>query len=37
MTQATDTDIRELLKTAIDGNTRAIDGLIKATEANAKE
>ena len=35
MTQATDTDIREL-KTAIDGNTRAIDGIIKATEANAK-
>jgi hypothetical protein len=35
MTQATDTDIREL-KTAIDGNTRAIDGLIRATEANAK-
>lgn len=34
MTQATDTDIREL-KTAIDGNTRAVDGLIKATEANA--
>jgi hypothetical protein len=35
MTQATDTDSREL-KTAIDGNTRAIDGLIRATEANAK-
>jgi hypothetical protein len=35
MTQATDTDIREL-KTAIDGNTSAIAGLIKATEANAK-
>ena len=34
MTQATDTDIREL-KTAIDGNTRAVDGLIKSTEANA--
>lgn len=34
MTQATDTDIREL-KTAIDGNIRAVDGLIKATEANA--
>jgi hypothetical protein len=35
MTYATDTDIREL-KTAVDGNTRAIDGLIRATEANAK-
>jgi hypothetical protein len=35
MTQVTDTDSREL-KTAIDGNTRAIDGLIRATEANAK-
>jgi hypothetical protein len=42
MTYSTETDIREL-KTAIDGNTRAIatqsdriDGLIKATETNAK-
>ena len=42
MTQATDTDIREL-KTAIDGSIRTIatqseriDGLIRATEANTK-
>ena len=35
MTQATDTDIREL-KTAIDGNTRAIEAIVRATEANAK-
>ena len=42
MTQATDTDIREL-KTAIDGNTRAVEAidrrleaLTKTTEANAK-
>jgi hypothetical protein len=34
MTQATDTDIREL-KTAIDGNTRSIEALTKTTEANA--
>jgi chromosome segregation ATPase len=42
MTQATDTDIREL-KTAIDGNTKAveaidrrIEALTRTTEANAK-
>jgi chromosome segregation ATPase len=34
MTQATDTDIREL-KTAIDGNTRSIEALTKTQEANA--
>jgi hypothetical protein len=35
MTQATDTDIREL-KTAIEGNTRTIEVLARSTEANAK-
>jgi chromosome segregation ATPase len=35
MTQATDTDIREL-KTAIDGNTRAIEAIGRGTEANTK-
>jgi chromosome segregation ATPase len=42
MTQATDTDIREL-KTAIDGNTKAVEAidrrleaLTRTTEANAK-
>jgi uncharacterized membrane protein len=35
MTQATDTDIREL-KTAIDGNTRAIEVIGRSTEANTK-
>ena len=34
MTQATDTDIREL-KTAIDGNTKSIEALTKTQEANA--
>ena len=35
MTQATDTDIREL-KTAIDGNTRAIEVIGRGTEANTR-
>jgi chromosome segregation ATPase len=35
MTQATDTDIREL-KTAIDGNTRSIEAIGRGTEANTK-
>ena len=35
MTQATDTDIREL-KTAVDGNTRSIEDLGRGTEANTK-
>jgi chromosome segregation ATPase len=35
MTQATDQDIREL-KIAIDTNSRAIDALVKGTEANTK-
>jgi chromosome segregation ATPase len=35
MTQATDQDIREL-KSSIDGNTRAIDSLVKQTDANTR-
>jgi prophage DNA circulation protein len=35
MTQATETDIREL-KTAVDGNTRAIEVIGRSTEANTK-
>jgi chromosome segregation ATPase len=35
MTQATDTDLREL-KTAIDGNTRSIESIGRGTEANTK-
>jgi acetaldehyde dehydrogenase (acetylating) len=35
MTQATETDIREL-KTAIDGNTRSIEVIGRGTEANTK-
>jgi chromosome segregation ATPase len=35
MTQATDQDIREI-KISIDANSRAIDALVKGTEANTK-
>jgi predicted nucleic acid-binding Zn-ribbon protein len=35
MTQATDTDIREI-KSAIDANTKSIDNIARATEANTK-
>ena len=35
MTQATDIDIREI-KTAIDGNTKAIESIARATESNTR-
>jgi Skp family chaperone for outer membrane proteins len=35
MTQATDTDIREI-KTAIEANTRTIEAIVRGTEANTK-
>ena len=35
MTQATDTDIREI-KTAIEANTKVIESIAKSTEANTK-